>query len=43
MADHPKVLTMKRGGKYRRCYMRQEILASGAWCAVYRVAFMEIL
>lgn len=39
--DHPKVILLKRGGKYRHCFMVQPYLNTVAR-DIYRCAVMEI-
>lgn len=40
--NYPRVIVMKRGGAYRRCYMTQPYLAGGC-TDVLRCALMEIV
>ena len=40
--NYPRVITMKRGGAYRRCYMVQPYLDRGVR-DIMRCAFMEIV
>lgn len=46
MADHPKTVTIKRGGKYRRVFLVQPYMRTDGRASVndvYRFALMAIV